>query len=412
MAATKLKVLLVLSHVHVDGEDVGEALVGYNWAKEIAKRCDVTILTQTRKGHKDPAKQFPECEVITWPTIELPARFERVNALMKPGYPIFVRRVRKWIKSALKNGRNFDVIHQLNPIGVRYAPASSEYNIPYIFGPAGGSLTTPSTFADEIKSASWYTKLRIIDHLRFKYDPFLRNAYKKIDLLIGVGGYVEANLGTNMVKKFLVQTELGLNTLKLPRKNLGVGETLNILHVGRAVRTKGLRDAVRAMAHLKDKDIHLVSAGGGEELDICKLEAQQLGVSNNITFHGNLPHSSIMELYDDADLFVFPSFREPSGGVVYEAIGEGIPVLIADRGGPGDYIKDGAGIKVEVTDPKKFSWDIAQEISKVYKDRKLLSTYADNGYTLMKNVGLWDKKMDWLMETYHEVITDFKQRNQ
>jgi glycosyltransferase involved in cell wall biosynthesis len=411
MAAAKLKVLLVLSHV--DGEDVGEALVGYRWAKEIAKRCDVTILTQTRKGHTDPVEQFPECEVITWPTIELPARFERVNALMKPGYPIFVRRVRKWIRSAIKNGRNFDVIHQLNPNGIRYAPATGPYTVPYIVGPQGGSLPTPEAFKDECGSAPLYSQLRNIDPVRIKYAPTYRASFQNADLLIGVGGYVEKILDSIELRSFKVTSEQGLKDMPPLRYDVGAKQALSILHVGRGVRTKGLRDLVRAMAQLKDKPwIRVVSAGFGEEIEICKQEAISHDVAAQIDFRGKIPHAQVMRLMAQSDLFVFPSFREPSGGVVFEAMSNSLPVITANLGGPASYVTKNSGIKIDVQNPEQLATDVASAIRKLDDDRKELIRLSQGAYQRMIDLALWDKKMDWLMETYDEVITEFKQRNQ
>ena len=36
-----------------------------------------------------------------------------------------------------------------------------------------------------------------------------------------------------------------------------------------------------------------------------------------------------------SDLFVFPSFREPSGRVISEALTWGLPVITTNRGRPG-----------------------------------------------------------------------------
>ena len=44
--------------------------------------------------------------------------------------------------------------------------------------------------------------------------------------------------------------------------------------------------------------------------------------------------AEVEALYESHDLFCFPSFREPAGGVLYEAMRHGLPVITTDRGGP------------------------------------------------------------------------------
>ena len=61
--------------------------------------------------------------------------------------------------------------------------------------------------------------------------------------------------------------------------------------------------------------MHLDVAGQGEELLVCRNEARKLGVSNYVTFHGQVSRDRVEELYMQADAFLFPSFREPSGSV-------------------------------------------------------------------------------------------------
>ena len=105
-----------------------------------------------------------------------------------------------------------------------------------------------------------------------------------------------------------------------------------LLHVGRAVRTKGLRDVVRAMARLEDlPGVSLVSAGDGEDLEACRAEAVKLGVASRITFLGKISREEVEGHYAAADVFCFPSFREPMGGVFFEAMAHGLPVITAAR---------------------------------------------------------------------------------
>ncbi len=127
------------------------------------------------------------------------------------------------------------------------------------------------------------------------------------------------------------------------------------------MRTKGLRDAVRALGHLADlPHAVLTSAGEGEEIDLCREEARRLGVADRVRFLGRIPRAQVEELYREADLFLFPSFREPAGNVLYEAQRWGLPCIAADRGGPAFIVDDEDVMHVPVTDPETYPQETSQ----------------------------------------------------
>mgnify|MGYP002261134761 CR=1 FL=1 len=80
---------------------------------------------------------------------------------------------------------------------------------------------------------------------------------------------------------------------------------------------------------------------------------------------GRVPRQAVTGLYEAADVFLFPSFREPSGSAVFEALGHGLPVITVDRGGPGHVVTSQCGIKVPVNDPDQMANAIAAAIQEI-----------------------------------------------
>ncbi len=131
--------------------------------------------------------------------------------MLKPGYPVFAARARRWIGEALRSGRQFDIIHQLTPLALRYATPAYGFGIPYVVGPLGGSLDTPKAFAAECGSAPVFTRLREIDRYRLEADPWLRRSYRDAACVIGVAPYVRDLLRTIPLRRFEVMSELGID---------------------------------------------------------------------------------------------------------------------------------------------------------------------------------------------------------
>jgi glycosyltransferase involved in cell wall biosynthesis len=288
---------------------------------------------------------------------------------------------------------------------LRYASPAHGFGIPYVVGPHGGSLQTPKAFVPECRSAPLFTRLREIDGFRLEADPWLRRSFAEAACVLGVAPYVREILGSIPVRRFEVMTELGIDEPLPPEHVRTPTSGLRLLHVARAVRTKGLRDGIRALALLRDMpEVTLIQAGDGEELSLCKEEARRLGVADRINFLGRVPRQRVEELYASSDAFLFPSFREPSGSVVFEAMRHGLPVIAADRGGPGHVVNDSAGIKVPVETPQQLPMSLAEAIRRLAErpqERAILSAGARRRAL---ELGSWPAKVRWLLNLYHSIL--------
>ena len=398
-----MKVLLIAPNV--DGSDVGEAYVAFKWAEALAAKVDLTVLSFERPGRRALAGQLPGARVVTWPEPAFARRHERLNAMLKPAWPVFARKVSGWLKAALATGERFDLTHQLMPQAARYASPLRRFDIPYVIGPLGGALDTPQAFKAEAGSAPLFTRLRALDAFRFRWDPSLRASYANAACILGVAPYVQEVLGAIRLQRFEPMLELGIDDApEMTRPALQAGK-LRLLHVGRGVRTKGLRDAVRALAQLKDlPGVTLTSAGAGEEIALCQAEAERLGVADRVTFLGQQPRAKIEDLYRSHDVFLFPSFREPAGGVLYEAMRNAMPIITAARGGPDYIVDDTCGFRIPVTTPDQFAGDIATIIRHCVNAPQMLDQLGRNARAKVASEGLWPVKAARLLALYQNIL--------
>lgn len=398
-----MKVLLVAPNV--DGTEVGEALMAFKWAAALAARVELTVLCFQRPGRAEVAGQLPQAYVFTWPEPAWALKRERLNAMLKPAWPIFAGHVRRWIVAARARGERFDIAHQLMPQAARYYSPLRHFDIPYVIGPLGGALDTPKAFRAEVGSAPMFTRLRGLDATRFRLDPWLRASYARAACILGVAPYVKDVLSAIPLARFESVLELGVDDVTPKRERQSEAGHLRVLHVGRAVRTKGLRDVIRALALIPDlPGVTLTSAGAGEELELCRAEAGRLGVADRVNFLGQVSRAEVEELYGAHDLFCFPSFREPAGGVLYEAMRHGLPVITADRGGPSSIIDASSGLKVPVTDPAAFAADIAAALRQMAMSPENRAILGDGARAKVLREGLWSEKAERMVRLYKEII--------
>ncbi|MEM7669088.1 MAG: gylcosyl transferase-like protein, partial [Pseudomonadota bacterium] len=249
-ASGRLRVLVIAPYLNGDG--LGEVYSIFQLVETLAREVDLTVLT-VNNGKIDLAAQLPAARVVTFTEPAwLNARFRRINMLAKPWMPVFFAQARRWLKAARAAGSTWDVAHQVLPQAMRYASPLRGLGIPYVIGPLGGSLETPEAFRAEVDGGGLLTRLRGLDRLRLRHDPWLRHGLEDASVVLGVAPYIAETLaGTGVAvqrfEPFLERAHEG--AVPEVTRTSGPGEA-HLLHVGRGVRTKGLRDVVRALARL------------------------------------------------------------------------------------------------------------------------------------------------------------------
>jgi glycosyltransferase involved in cell wall biosynthesis len=399
------KLLLIASGC--DGTDVGEARSAFQWVRQLGERHETTLLTFRKRDRPTAAAQLPGVRVIEW--LDLPAvgRWERFNSMLKPGYFSFYLRARRWLKHQLLSGERFDLAHQITPLALRYPSPVAGLGIPLVIGPVGGSIHNPKSFESELGSSPWYTKLRALDEWRLRHDPLLRHSFTSANCILCIAPYVRDLLTSVAIRRVEIMSDVGLPDIPntTGRKASDGGQKLKLLFVGRVIRTKGTRDAVRAVAKLSDiRGLSFDVIGDGYDLSACKEEATRLGVADRVNFHGRMQRDDIDAFYSKADIFLFPSFREPGGIAVIEAMSHGLAMIVADRGGPAHVVDDTCGIRVSVTSPERFANDIAEAIRKLAASPDLLAGMGRAARAKIERDFLWDAKIKKLEVIYDRVL--------
>jgi glycosyltransferase involved in cell wall biosynthesis len=287
---------------------------------------------------------------------------------------------------------------------MRYPCPVRGLGIPYLIGPVGGSLESPPAFAAEEGTAPWYVGLRRLDALRIRFDPALRDTYEQASCVLGIAPYVKDFLSGTAIRRFEVMSETGISELPAPAVRAGREDaTLRLLFVGRLVRTKGARDAIRAVSLIRDIPVVLDIVGDGPDRAACEALTAGLGLSSRVRFHGRLPREQVAGFYRAADVFVFPSYREPGGNVVFEAMAHGLPLLVSDIGGPGNVVDESCGIRLHPVAPAEYARDLAAAITRL-ADPRLRGLLGDGARARAAEVALWDSKVQHAEAIYAEVL--------
>lgn len=117
-------------------------------------------------------------------------------------------------------------------------------------------------------------------------------------------------------------------------------QIVKFLFVGRVDREKGIDiilESVKKMEKVASFEMHIAGIGNMSKI---VLESEL----PNIKYHGMLKGKELQALYQNCDVFVFPTKWEPFGLVILEALSSGLHVLVSDimRGSFDEFEKTNA----------------------------------------------------------------------
>lgn len=232
-----------------------------------------------------------------------------------------------------------DVI--LNQNSAAYGPFGMRFPAPFIHILHGTPI-------NEIRSAfgslTWKFPLTLLNQLRDHW--FLKRTLNRADSVITVSD----PLADDVVKQYGAFPRMRVvNNGVDPEIFQPGGEytcvpVLRLLSAGFLTRQKGFGVLLKAARILREQGIcfTLQVAGSGPHLGAMKRYVARVGLGSQVQFLGRVDRDQMVEQYQKASLFVFPTRRQEGlPYVVLEALACGIPVVATRIGGISDVLKDG-----------------------------------------------------------------------
>jgi glycosyltransferase involved in cell wall biosynthesis len=189
-----------------------------------------------------------------------------------------------------------------------------------------------------------------------------------------------------------------------------VGQTRQLLFVGRLVERKGIPYLLEALGALaRQTPVHLNIVGSGPESANLQEMARTLGVADWVTFHGKVSQEELVRQYQSCDVFVLPAIvdsrgdTEGLGVVIIEAMSHRKPVVASGVGGIVDLVVDG---KTGLIAPPKDSSALAAAISRVLTDTDLATRLGQAGFEHVQRNYSWPAILSRLERIYGCLLHD------
>lgn len=123
-------------------------------------------------------------------------------------------------------------------------------------------------------------------------------------------------------------------------------DQLLLLYVGRFSREKGLLDLLDAIHQIQDRvsndALQIVLVGDGPQEAEMRQRIQDLQLESIVQIRGWVLQDELKWWYSAADALIMPSWNEPLGRVMLEAMLCGTPVIASATEGPNDHIRHSA----------------------------------------------------------------------
>ena len=162
------------------------------------------------------------------------------------------------------------------------------------------------------------------------------------------------------------------------------------------------RQSVGSISPPKSK-VQVTIVGDGEERANLENLTRSLQLQDRVHFSGWVTQEEILKYYQEADLFCFPSIREFGGAVVLEAMVCGLPCIVANNGGIGEYVTDETGVRIEPTSREYLTAELSRQIHRLVEDEPLRQRMSEKSIERMQEF-TWEEKAKRMIRIYEDLV--------
>lgn len=172
-----------------------------------------------------------------------------------------------------------------------------------------------------------------------------------------------------------------------------------ILYVGRLSYRKGLFDLLDAAIQiLQHYNVKFLLVGKGELEKKLDERTEKERLQDKIVLLGHVEREKLIQLYQNAMMFVLPSHYEGLPTVLLEAMACGLPTVVTAVSGCLDVIEDEHnGLLIPPKSPEK----MAEAITQLIEDDKLRYTLGRNARVTIEGEYTWDSVTDRVEKCYN-----------
>jgi len=404
------RVLIVAFACHPDVNM--ETRIGWNRGVAAARDYDTTVVHSDEFSSEElarkaaslgiPAKNLKFVAVKSWMAwLPIPC-----DAIYWAGY-------RAWHDAALKvaaaihQSEPFDLVHLVSYCGYREPGQWWKLDIPFIWGPVGGTQNFPTNFLNKISPGSsireairnymndWqlYRSRRVRSAAQGAHTVFAASSQAQRDMLRGTAVHCTRLL------------ETAVSPIRpAPCRELDPTSPFRILWSGRLREWKALPILLEALTRLPPElKFELRVMGVGSSENRWRKLADRLKIAEHVQWIGWPSYTEGLKQYGWADAFAFTSLRDTSGTGLLESLAAGTPIIGVDHQGARDIMSPHCGIPVSVDSPAMAVEGFKQAISRLANDPALWRRLSEGAVNRSHHFS-WERLSEEIDSAYQAAL--------
>lgn len=303
--------------------------------------------------------------------------------------------------------------HHVNQCQYRILSPCYALNIPTVYGPLGGAETVSEAFYQDLEQ-------KTVNKENKRKQGSDRKLFRWYQSLTKGKKYFLFSCNENMqrLEEYVVN---GATKRLMPsvayneddfapylRKPLDGEKPFTMIYAGTLFDWKGVKLFLKAADMSFDShsniEIKLIGIRDAEDQEKVKEWVRSTRIQDKIELIDFMPRNELIARLTEADLFVYPAFRDSGSMAVLEACALGCPTICFNVGGQ-DVFPDDMMMKVDVKETydnnvKAFS----DELRKAYDNRAYIYDMGLKIQAYVKDHFTWERKIDDLIKIYEEII--------
>jgi glycosyltransferase involved in cell wall biosynthesis len=420
LSLKKPRVLIIAEAANPEWTSV--PLVGWKLVRALSAVADVHFVTHLRNRDAIIRQGLVEgCDFTAIDNDHFARRFLRLamllggrsgkgwttrTALSSLAYYSFEIELWRQFSGRLMSGE-FDIVHRVTPLSPTspsiLAKRLARIGVPFMVGPLNGGVPWPKNFKNV-----QYAEREWLSHFRWLYRilPGYRSTRKYSAAIIAGSEFTLNEMPRSSLAKCVYIPE---NAVDLSSVEQGQRRPAQLplagAFVGRLVPYKGADVLIEAAASfLKANQLRLHIVGDGPQRKALDDLVARLGVGSSVEFHGWLPHADVQTILKKCDVLIFPSIREFGGGVVVEAMAQGLPPIVADYAGPSELVDELTGIKVSFQDRESLIQGFKTAIRQAIEKPEILQVLGSAARQKVAANLTWEAKAQQILGVYEAVL--------
>jgi len=387
--------------------------VGWNLVQQMARHCDVWVITRANNRSVIEAELGPSpAENLHFAYFDLSnwARFWKDGQRGVYLY-YYLWQIGAWRRARrLHREINFDIVHHATFATYWMPSFLPALPAPMVWGPVGGGEATPPSMY-----GAFALRGRLSEHLRAavqavgRCDPFVRRTARHAAVALATTEETASRLRQIGAKDVRVLSAVGIpreEIAALCRTPLREGGSFRMAGVGLLLHWKGFALAIRALARLRQTvpGAELWLIGDGPARARLQALASELGVGAGVRFTGAVCRAEVFRMLSDCDALVHPSLHDSGAYVCAEAMAAGRPVICLDLGGPALQVTPECGIKIPAENPEQAVRDLAVAMQTLAANAPLRRRMSEGARRRVREHLCWEQKGEQILSIYKDVL--------